>query len=114
MEPLLSQARTLTQSGHQFDLIVVGLGISGLWLSYLASSQNLRVLGLDKNTHSCSPTTASHGFTRRFHPTQGTDLDSALSMWDDLERKYIALKYPSNNKEEGIESLKDEGELIQD
>lgn len=65
---------------------------------------------MEKNGHSCSPTTASHGFTRRFHPSPGTDLDAALAMWDELERKYIALKHP-NRSQEGVKSLKDEGDL---
>eukprot|EP00347_Sterkiella_histriomuscorum_P002754 403366932 len=80
MEPLVK---------HQYDLIVVGLGISGLWLSYLASSQNLKVLALDKNPQSCYLMTASNGLTRRYHPTQGADLEGSLSMFDQLQMKAL-------------------------
>ena len=71
-----------------YDLIVVGLGISGLYLSYLASQSSLRVLALDQNSSSAAPLTASNGYSRRYHPTQGHDLDAALEKWKQLELAY--------------------------
>ena len=71
-----------------YDLIVVGLGISGLYLSYMASQVSLKVLALDKNPKSGAPLTGSYGYSRRYHPTQGHDLNAALLKWSELEAAY--------------------------
>ncbi|CDW91297.1 UNKNOWN [Stylonychia lemnae] len=47
----------------------------------------MKVLGVDQNPTSCYNMTASNGYTRRYHPTQGADLETALKMWDQLSEK---------------------------
>ena len=51
------------------DLIVVGLGIAGLYISYLASKEGKKVIGFERNPTSGDDWTGSNGSSRRYHPS---------------------------------------------
>jgi len=69
-----------------FDLIVVGLGISGLCIAFEASLKGYKVLGLEKNRISGDFLTATHGGTRNwnFAPEEHDD----TSITESIKRYY--------------------------
>ena len=73
------------------DLIVVGLGWSGLGVAYYWATQGLKVIGFEKNGRSGELGTASSGETRIWRITHANDeknkmMTEALKMWRDVEQ----------------------------
>ena len=53
-------------NAHEYDAIVVGLGVSGLMITYLLSKEGKSVLAFDKESHSGTIMTGSYGQTRGY------------------------------------------------